>query len=400
MHASELLHDHLKKSCPLVNKATLSRLIQISQSLHSGGKLSLTSLGRALSGSAYVKHKIKAVDRFLGNERLYSNRQNIYRALAAMVIGEMNAIDVLVDWSPCGNRKQQMLRASLFHKSRSIVLYEEVHPETMKTKRTSTENKFLETLKEIIPDGVDVTVITDAGFRCDWFAQVLTLGWDFEGRVRGNTHYSLDKKVWKKAVSLYETATKKPTFIGNVFLTKANELTCQMYLYKEKSAKKKKSKKTKLSSRASKKYHKAEVTRMKNKSQDPWIIVSSKAHSSKRKKQVIASYKRRMKIEHEFRSTKNIEWGVGLDRARSNSTKRLEILLLIAAISMLALWLVGYVAEQKKLHYRYQANTIKSHRVLSLIFLGLQIVRDAVDLIKPPDLLDLMQQIQSNEVAI
>ena len=278
MHVSQLLHNHLEKSCPSVNKASLKRVIKTAESLLSGGKLSLTSLGRALSGDALVKHKIKAVDRLLGHNMLYSQRSLFYKAVAEMVIGTKKSIEILVDWSPCGNRKQQLIRASLFHQSRSTVLYEEVHPETTNLKRCHIHKKFLDKLKAILPKDCQVTVITDAGFRCDWFSQVVKLGWDFKGRVRGNTQYLSGKNSWKQAISLYKEATTTPRFVGEVLLTKKNKLPCQLYLYKEKVVKKRLSKRVTTSSGKSKKYHKAEVERMRKKSGDPWLIVCSTPH--------------------------------------------------------------------------------------------------------------------------
>jgi len=35
-----------------------------------GGRAGVAAIGRCLPGAAFVKHKIKRVDRFLGNERV------------------------------------------------------------------------------------------------------------------------------------------------------------------------------------------------------------------------------------------------------------------------------------------------------------------------------------------
>ena len=41
----------------------------------------------------------------------------------------------------------------------------------------------------------------------------------------------------------------------------------------------------------------------------------------------------------------------------------------------------------KNLHYRFQANTIKNRRVLSLVFLGKQIIEHALEKIDKADLI-------------
>jgi hypothetical protein len=396
MHIT-LLHNHLKKSLPLFNKATLHRLVMISEPLLTGSSnLSLTDLGRSLKGKAQPKNKIKAIDRLLGHKKLYEERENIYKALSELGIGSGKKVEILIDWSPCGNREQQMLRASYYHKSRSSVLYEEVHPEKTKGTRRSIHKQFLCKLKSILPNDIEVTVISDAGFKTDFFMQVQEMGWDFTGRIRGNMQY-LENDFFKKAVDLYEKATDTPVFVGSVLLSKENKVPCQMYLYKGKNIIKKKTKKRKkLSSRSSKKHHKGEDDHARKKAADPWLIVTSKPNKYSSAKKIIDSYTKRMKIELEFRSTKNMQVGVGLDKARSRDEKRLEILLLIGALAMFMLWIVGLAGEYKSLQYNYQANTIKTHRVLSVIYLGMQIINQAKYEITKDDLLITIKQIQGS----
>ena len=45
---------------------------------------------------------------------------------------------------------------------------------------------------DAIPKDKAVTIITDAGFRTDWFRHVSQLGWSFTGRVRGCISFRLD----------------------------------------------------------------------------------------------------------------------------------------------------------------------------------------------------------------
>jgi len=53
-------------------------------------------------------------------------------------------------------------------------------------------------LAATIPTGSRVTIVTDAGFRCLWFYQVLELGWDFVGRVRGAVYFRLSNdEQWR-----------------------------------------------------------------------------------------------------------------------------------------------------------------------------------------------------------
>ena len=58
--------------------------------------------------------------------------------------------------------------------------------------------------------------------------------------------------------------------------------------------------------------------------------------------------------------------------------KRIEILLLIAMLASFIAWLTGWIAEKMGLQYQFQSNTTKNRRVLSLFFLGCQVIRRKV----------------------
>jgi len=389
MHAQRLLHNYFKKSCAQVHKKRLASLMRVSKSLLSRGKLTLTSLGRHLSGSSAVKHKIKLIDRLLGNRQLYSERLAIYQAMSQKIIGTLTSIQVIVDWSPCASHAQQLLRASLVFKDRSIVLYEEVHEEKHMAHHR-IHKAFLQRLYGIIPEHCHVMVITDAGFRSDWFLQVLAHGWDFEGRVRGNMYCTLDKgQSWAVCTSLYALTISHAKYLGKALLSKHNQLPCHLYLYKEKQKPRRRVRRKVNSGKMEQSYRQS--------ASDPWLLVTSVAHEKHRARYVVKSYKRRMKIEHEFRDTKDPKWGLGLNQTLTRNRQRLAILLLIGAIAMLMLWLIGLAAERQQLHYRYQANTVKTYRVLSLIFLALQVIEHNIHDICYQDLHDALQYAQDSE---
>ena len=49
--------------------------------------------------------------------------------------------------------------------------------------------------------------------------------------------------------------------------------------------------------------------------------------------------------------------------------------LLIAALATVCLWWVGLIAEQANWHRQFQANTVRDRRVLSVPYLGREVVR-------------------------
>lgn len=85
MHA-RLLSQWLRNHAVIRQATRATALMRVMGALLTGGKLSLTHLGRSLDGGAHFKHQIKAVDRLLGNQHLYEERDDIYRAIAASLL--------------------------------------------------------------------------------------------------------------------------------------------------------------------------------------------------------------------------------------------------------------------------------------------------------------------------
>jgi hypothetical protein len=77
-----------------------------------------------------------------------------------------------------------------------------------------------------------------------------------------------------------------------------------------------------------------------------------------------------MQIEQNFRDIKNQDIGLGLSRNKSSNQNRAQVLYFIAMLLIIILWWIGYCGEVIGCHRKYQANTVKSHRVISFITLG------------------------------
>jgi len=86
-------------------------------------------------------------------------------------------------------------------------------------------------------------------------------------------------------------------------------------------------------------------------------------------------YARRMKIEHEFRDTKDERWGLGFHFSRTKNIHRLRILIMLSVLAIWLLWIIGMAKaneanEAKNFHRHFKANSIKHKRILSLVFLA------------------------------
>jgi transposase len=87
---------------------------------------------------------------------------------------------------------------------------------------------------------------------------------------------------------------------------------------------------------------------------------------------IVAIYKQRMQIEEGFRDVKSEHFGVGVTRHRSHCPRRIEVLLLISALANYIICLTGLQAREAGHEHRFQSNSLKHRRVLSLWRLGLE----------------------------
>ena len=60
---------------------------------------------------------------------------------------------------------------------------------------------FWKTLHSMLPKVCCPYIVTDAGFKIRGLDLVLSLGWDYIGRVRGTVHY--DDKTGFKSIALF-----------------------------------------------------------------------------------------------------------------------------------------------------------------------------------------------------
>ena len=369
MHVVKLLHKLLDKTCSAVDKRVRRVLFEAAETLTRCKQLSIFSLGRCLNRTAQVKNTIKCIDRLFGNRTLHAKGKLFYQEMTALILRRNKRPIIIVDWSGltrCG--AFHFLRACVPVGGRTLTLYEQAYPLKEYTSQ-KTHREFLNTLKTCLPESCRPIVITDAGFRNTWFKAVLTLDWDFIGRIRNKTQYcEINEKSWSPIKRLYEAATEKVSYIGCFLLAKSNSLLCHFYLMKQKKKNRVKCNLAgkKIQCSVSKKHAKGE--------NEPWLIATSLSPNEISAVEIMLLYRKRMQIEESFRDLKNTRNGLGLRHCRSYRLERLNVALLIAALATLILWLLGTAAKQKKLHYSFQANTEKRWNVLSDFTIGWQVL--------------------------
>jgi hypothetical protein len=210
MQPMELLHKTLTKELPFIHKIRLNCLMDVCNTATQSHKLYLTGLGRNNLNTNKTGSNIQKVDRLLGNKHLHEERTSIYYTMSCWLIKNNLTPWIHIDWS-CINAQTNLyiLRASLSAKGLSIVLYEECYLKE-KENNHATHKLFLKNLKALLPDSVKPIIVTDAGFRAPWFAEIIKLGWDFVGRLRNKNLISMDdESIWQLSSIFLNKQLKK-----------------------------------------------------------------------------------------------------------------------------------------------------------------------------------------------
>ena len=354
----------------------------------------MTHLGRNITNKVKEGSNIERVNRLLGNRYLHEEIPLFYQVINHRLIEEGSTPWIHVDWSCLSSTTQlYVLRATLSMRGRSLTVYQEVHPKK-KENNHETHVPFLATLKALLPKNVKPIIVTDAGFKGPWFLAVLSMGWGYVGRLRGNISFKLDSTdKWALCETFYENATTTPACIGQGLLTQANEIDCHFISYK--SLKKDRVKLNKDKKRCmgghSQKHAKA--------NKEPWILATFLPHSKLLAEQTVKIYKQRMQIEETFRDTKCNRYGFGLCESGTKSAVRMDVLLLIDFIATFVCWQSGLLTKENGMASDFQAHSSKFQNVLSIIYLGKQALKKKINMTKRQFLkiINYMKQLTNSE---
>jgi len=367
------VHSILKKTMTIVTPKMHARrrisLISSIDSLLNGASATVTNLGRGINSKAKEKHRIKRADRLLSNSNLQSESFSIYKELAKYTVGKAKRPIILVDWSDLDEYKGHfLLRASLASHGRGLCVYEEVHNINTKEK-PKTHIQFLSNLAKVLDKDCKPVIVSDAGFKTPWFRAVLERGWDFVGRARLPNFYSLDDEHWQCITHFYNQTTNCPKSYSGA-IVRSNPFKCQLVTYKQKKKGRKDLNKSgqPRRSKTSKVYRKS--------GNDPWLLATSLPQGKQLAKRVMKIYRLRMQIEEGFRDMKSHQFGQGFEYNKTTKMKRLSILILLSTIAHWLLMAIGLATKNMSKDRQYQANSLKTDRVLSLHFIGLRVVAD------------------------
>lgn len=333
-----------------------------------GGALSLSSIALAMVGAVGVRHRVKSVDRLLGNGGLQQARTRIYGALAHLWLSGLPRVLLVVDWSDLTpDQRWHWLRASVAVNGRSVTLYEEVHPQRLYGNR-GVHRRFLWRVAQMLPAGCAPIVMTDAGFHATWFKLVAQRGWGYVGRIRSRDMVRPADAGWIRGTALYEQAGAEVLDLGRCGYVRSNCIECRLVLVKGAAR----------GRHRMNLYGKPRVGRASAKcarsAREPWLLAASPSLDHMAAQSIVKLYAQRMTIEESFRDTKNLRWGQGLQTTRSRSSARLQILLLIAHLASFVQRLIGEDAKARQLELQFSPTNRTSRAQISVLVLARRIL--------------------------
>ena len=370
MRAERILSRWLEPLTDFMHAKRQRALLDVVGALMKGRRLWVTALGRALPGPAKFKHRIKRVDRLLGNPRLWSECQEVYRRLAYEVVGPSRRIVVLVDWTYVNNTEAALV-ASVPMSGRALIVYAQVHGQKRVGNR-AVQRGFLKHLQQVLPTGRQIFVVTDAGFGRSWFEDATACGLHFIGRLtRNNTIRPHDAQALR-ACDLFPRARVKPRSLGRCGVTWHHPIEATVVVQRMKNKGRRRPKFKTMGIHPSSALHRC----YKRRAHEPWVLACS-AHELSASC-ISRIYASRMRCEQAFRDGKNLRFGLGLGHVSVRQTERLHVLFLLVALALWAASLLGCLGEKAGAAKPLQANTVTTRRAFSVTVLGLLILEHKI----------------------
>jgi len=342
----------LRRCIAQLHAARVVTILAAVDALIRGGRASLTALGRNLAPSTTPKHRIKRIDRLLGNAHLHRELFAWYAIVAARLLDGCPRPVILIDWTEI-NRSWWSLTAAVPVAGRAIPIYSEVHPPSGNGSARLIE-RFMKNLRRVLPSSVRPTLVADAGFMRPFFEACWQCRFDLVVRLNGHGRlraWCPDRTTTVHAIACQ--ARRKARCLGDWKVYDANRRGVTLRV---------------VSAKRTGLLHRIDDRSYRKRAVEPWTLGTTRHDLTP--EDVIALYAMRMRIEEMFRDAKNARFGWSLAHSATTSAARLEVLLLISTLAMFAVILVGSAADQAGCTRFLQANTTRRRAVLSLFRIG------------------------------
>lgn len=313
-------------------------LLAVEAALHCR-RLTLIDLARSLPETARVRTALKRLDRLLSNRGLHQARDGLYQAMTRGLLSGPSPL-IVVDWSDLKrDGRWCLLRAAVPVGGRSLTVLEEV-VSSQHLGDGKVQKRFLRRLKAMLPADVCPILITDAGFRSDWFAAVQALHWHWIGRLRGRVRVRLcSQPAWPMCSELHALQRGSARDLGCAQITRSRALMGRLVL----AGKRRLQGRHALTRAGSRSADRRDLDAAQS-LREPQLLACSLSLHASTAHAIVALYRRRMQIEESFRDLKSHRFGMGFEDSQSRKAERLQMLLLIHALAQWVAWLMGLAA--------------------------------------------------------
>jgi hypothetical protein len=335
MHASRILRQSLDSVLAPMHALRRRVLLQATEALIEGRRLTMTDLSRTWPGATYSHAPLKAVDRLMRNTHVQRSILPLCQAMATWLLSSARPV-LIVDWVDLQrDGRWCMLRAGVPTHGRTVTVYERIYP-IDQINGPQAQRSFLVELAQIVPTGVHPILVTDAGFRSDWFRAVAAQGWDYVGRVRNNVKVcKASGSEWFPCKNLHARSSRRAEELGSHKIVQGHPWRCRLLrVQRERKGRNQ-------LTRAGAPHRGEHAKRHAKSAREPWLLATSLAQSQYTPAQVVAMYGKRMQIEGSFRDLKSHRYGMGFEDSQTRDSKRLSVLMLLNLLAGFAAWLLS-----------------------------------------------------------
>jgi Transposase DDE domain len=324
--------------------------------------LAVSLIGQALAQARSLnpKHAVKQVDRLLSNSKIVV--WAMFAIWVAEIVGKRISVVIAMDWTDFDADNQSTLSLNMItnHGRATPLLWLTVDKDELKDRRNDFEDLCLSRLREVMPKHINVTILADRGFGdVKLFEFIRSLGFHYVIRIRGNIYVTAADGE-KRLAADWVGKGGRARMLRGARVTASNYQAAAVVCVHAKNMK------------------------------EGWCIVSSNPDQTTR--QIINYYAKRWTIEPNFRDTKDLRFGMGLNEVRISNPERRDRLLLLNAFAIVLLTMLGAAGEQLGYDRMLKSNTSK-HRTHSLFRQGCMLY-DLIPTMAEAKLRPLMERFQ------
>lgn len=294
-----------------------------------GAALAVTLIGQALAAARELvaKSAIKQIDRLLSNAGIVP--WNLFGPMIREAVGVRTEIVVAMDWTDFDADNQATLALHLVtrHGRATPLIWLTVDKDELKNQRNDFEDLCLTRLKQVLPEGVAVTILADRGFGdAKLFEFLESLGFGYVIRFKGSVQVAAADGETHKAADWVGKGGRARK-LRDAEVTAARHKVGAVVCVKAAGMK------------------------------EAWHLAASDGSLSAAA--IVKLYAKRWTIEPSFRDTKDIRFGMGMSAMRINDPQRRDRLLLLSAFAVILLTILGAAGESLDMARTLRTSTTK-----------------------------------------